>query len=116
DYSRRLSGNSMYSWRYQVEMIPLMLLRNPQLTTTETVTAISGVNPILSVGLPPGTYRFVDLEAKQCSSFSGSGYEYGETSAAGPVVPVWSFSFSAVCSNPWTYGGGVSPLGQKVNF
>lgn len=116
DYSRRLTGRSMYSWRYQIEVIPLMLLRNPLLTTDITVTAINGVNPVLVVGLPPGSYRVAALQSKQCTSYSGSGFEYGQTSTNGPVVPVTSYSLTAVCSNPWTYGGGVSPLGQKLNF
>lgn len=116
DYSRRLGGRSIYSWRYQVEVVPLMLLRNPLLTTDINVTPISGVNPISVLGLPPGSYRVANLQAKQCANASGSGFEYGQTSANGPIVPVMAYSFTNQCSNPWTYGGGVSPLGQKVNF
>lgn len=116
DFNRRLVRRRVFEWRYQVEIIPLMLLRNPLLTTDITVAAISGVYPISAEGIPPGTYHFSDLQAKQCSNASGTGYEFGTATPDGPEVPVWTYTFSGVCSNPWTYGGGVSPLGQKVNF
>jgi hypothetical protein len=108
DYSRRMGGRSIYSWRYQVEVIPLELLQNPKLTTTVTNTVI---------GDPPsaGTIQYSSLEQRRCTSNSGSGTYYG-LGANGQEIPIGTFTYSNVCSSPWTYGGGVSPLGQKINF
>jgi hypothetical protein len=112
DYSRRLGGRSIYSWRYQAEVIPLELLQNPRLTRTTTFT-VTG-NPT-SVTFPAGTFESSLLQQRQCQSGSGSGNLYGPGSD-GQVVLVGNYTFSSICTNPWTYGGGVSPLGQKVNF
>lgn len=112
DYSRRLGRRSLYSWRYQVEVIPLELLQNPKLTTTVTYT-VTG-NPT-SVNSPAGTFQFSALQARQCASQSNSG-TYFEIGANGQEIPVGTYTMSSVCSHPWTYGFGVSPLGQKVNF
>ncbi len=112
DYSRRLSSRSIYSWRYQVEVIPLELLQNPKLTTTITNTPIGDPT---STDFPVGTIQYSSLQQRQCTSSSGSGtyYELGE---GGQEIPVGTFTYTSVCSHPWTYGFGVSPLGQKVNF
>ena len=112
DYSRRLGGRSIFSWRYQIEMIPLVLLRNPKLTTTVTNTPIG--DPTAG-NFPAGTMQYSSLQQTRCSSSSGSGtyYQLGEN---GQEIPVGTFTYSSVCSNPWTYGFGLSPLGQRVNF
>jgi hypothetical protein len=112
DYNRRLGGRSLYSWHYQVEVIPLELLQNPKLTTTVVGTVVG--NPPV-VAFPVGTIQFSSLQSKRCRSESGSGtyYEIGE---GGLQIPVGTFTFTNDCSHPWTYGAGVSPLGQKVNF
>lgn len=112
DYSRRLSGRSFYSWRYQIEVIPLELLQNPKLTTTLTNMALG--NPP-SIDFPVGTFQYSALQQRQCRSESGSGVLY-EPGGNGESIPVGTFTFSNVCSHPWTYGFGLSPLGQKVNF
>lgn len=112
DYSRRLGGRSIFSWRYQAEVVPLELLQNPRLTSTSTFSAIG--NPT-SVAIPVGTFQTSLLQQRQCHSQSGSGTLYGPGSG-GQIVPVESYAFSSICTDPWTYGGGVSPLGQKVNF
>jgi hypothetical protein len=112
DLSRRLAGRPMLSWRYQLEVIPLELLQNPKLTTTLTNTVI-GDPP--SVPFPVGTYQFSSLQPRQCASGSASGTYY-EPDQNGQATPVGAFTYNDICSHPWTYGGGVSPLGQKVNF
>jgi hypothetical protein len=112
DYSRRMGERSIYSWRYQVEVIPLELLQNPRLTTTITNTLIGDPT---SVGLPAGTIQYSSLQQKHCVSSSGSGTYY-DLGANGQEIPVGTFTYTNACSGPWTYGGGVSPLGQKVNF
>ena len=112
DYSRRLGGHSIYSWRYQIEVIPLELLQNPRLTTTSAYTLNGGPS---STGISLGGFQTSSLQPRQCQSESGSGtlYSAGDD---GQANPIGTFSFAMVCSNPWTYGFGVSPLGQKVNF
>lgn len=112
DYSRKLSGDSIYSWRYQVEVVPVELLQNPELTSTITTTIT--VQPAGTVITEGGT-PYSALQLRQCESGSGSGVFYGAGSNGQPIQ-IGSYSYSAVCSNPWTFGGGVSPLGQKVNF
>ena len=112
DYSRRLGGRSIYSWTYQIEIIPLEVLQNPKLTTTVTNTPLGNPPPI---DFPTGTFQYSGLQQRQCMSSSGSGtyFNLGEN---GQAIPVGTFTYSSVCSHPWTYGGGVSPLGQKVDF
>ena len=112
DYSRRLGGRSIYSWRYQVEVIPLELLQNPKMTTT-VINLLLG-DPTSS-DFPTGTIQYSSLQQRRCTSSSGSGtyFTLGEN---GQAIPVGTFTYTSVCSHPWTYGGGVSPLGQKVNF
>lgn len=112
DYSRRLGGRSIYSWRYQIEVIPLELLQNPKLTTKLTTTVTGNPTPI---SFPAGTFQTSALQQRQCRSESGSGILY-EPGSGGEPIPVGTFTFSNVCSHPWTYGFGLSPLGQKVNF
>jgi hypothetical protein len=115
-YSRRLAGTSIYSWHYQVEIIPILFLQDPLLTTDINVAAIPSVSPIEVAGLSPGSYHFSDLQARECSNSSGSGDFFGTLNSGEPPVAVETFTYSSICSRPWTYGGGVSPLGQKVNF
>lgn len=112
DYSRRLAGRSIYSWRYQVEVIPLELLQNPRITTTVINTAIGQQTPS---DFPAGTIQYSSLQQRRCTSSSGSGTYFG-LGANGQEIPVGTFTYTSVCSHPWTYGGGVSPLGQKVSF
>lgn len=112
DYNRRIRSNLFYSWQYQVEVVPIELLRDPKLTTTVTSTVIGYPTGIT---FPVGTYRYSALQQKQCASRSDSG-TYFETDSSGDEIPVGTFSYTNVCSDPWTYGGGISPLGQKVNF
>ena len=87
-------------------------MQNPKLTTTLTNTVIG--NPP-SIPFPVGTYQFSSLQPRQCASGSASGIYY-EPDQNGQATPVGAFTYNDVCSYPWTYGGGVSPLGQKVNF
>jgi len=112
DYSHRLRSHSLYSWRYQVEVIPLEMLQNPKLTTTITNTAIGDPT---SINFPVGTFQFSALQARQCASasFSGTYFEVGNN---GQEIPIGTYTFTSTCTHPWTYGFGVSPLGQKVNF
>jgi Lipid A 3-O-deacylase (PagL) len=111
DYSRRLGSRSIYSWRYQIEVIPVELLQNPRLTTTVTNVAIGDPT---SIDFLPGTFRFSAMQQRQCVSSGGSGTYFEDEN--GQEIPVGTYLLTSVCSHPWSYGAGVSPLGQKVNF
>ena len=112
-YERRLKENRVAAWRWEIDVKPLVLLRNPVLTTDETVTLLTPV--VGYAGLLPGTYHFVNLQSRECRTASGTGFFEG-VSASGQVVNAASYTFSSTCANPWTYGGAISPLGQTVNF
>jgi hypothetical protein len=107
-YSRRLHEGNAFSWRYQIEVTPLVMLRNPLQTMTVTNTPIG-----TSGQVDAGTFQYAQLVQKQCVAGTGSGYYYG--GQTGTAV-VGSYTYKSVCTNPWTYGGGVSPLGQKINL
>jgi len=113
-YARRLRENHIVAWRWQFDVRPLVLLQNPLLTTDETVTALGP--PITQVPLGPGAYHFSVLQMDQCKSSSGTGYFYNDGTQGTPPQPVESFTYTSVCTHPWTYGGAISPLGQTLNF
>ena len=112
DYSRRLGGHSIYSWRYQIEVIPLELLQDPKMTLTDAYTLNeNGV----AMGLTGSGFQTSSFQQRDCRSESGSGTLYAAGNN-GQAIPIGTYSYASICSNPWTYGFGVSPLGQKVNF
>lgn len=112
DYSRRVGGRSIYSWRYQVEVIPLEFLQNPKMTLTDAFTLNANG---LAMGLTGSGFQTSSFQQRDCRSVSASGTLYAAGNN-GQAIPVGTYSDTSVCSNPWTYGFGVSPLGQKVNF
>jgi hypothetical protein len=112
DYSRRLGGHSIYSWRYQIEIVPLELLQNPKMSLTDTYTLNENG---LSMGLTGSGFQTSSFQQRDCRSASGSGTLYAPGNNGQPI-PIGTYSVTSVCSNPWTYGFGVSPLGQKVNL
>jgi hypothetical protein len=109
-YSRKLRGNSVYSWRYQVDVLPLILLRDPSLSTTLTVSPAAG-SPI---PIPPQSSQYTQLTSRQCTSGSGSGNYYAVENGVSVIIA--TYNYTSACSDPWTYGAGISPLGQTINF
>lgn len=98
-YSRRILTGKFVDWQYGVEIRPLFLLRESthriSITTSEA-------------GMPPVTIDSGDLfSGRRCSPFT---LHVG--SNQGGTTQTWVQS----CGERWTYAGGLSPLGQKVNF
>jgi len=106
-YNRRIVGNSILSWRYQAEVLPVVLLSDPYRTLTVTNTVVG--NPI-TVPFQPGTSTNSGFITSRCMTGTGAGNYYVNN------VVVGTYTYSQTCSMPWTFGGGISPLGQKINF
>ena len=98
-YSRRILVNHVFEWQYGVEIRPLVLLRQP--------TVLSSVTASFNNGLPPITLTAARVPLLQ-SCTSGT----QPLGSSGNIV----LTLSAVCGNQWTYAGGISPLGQRLNF
>lgn len=98
--SRRLLHTRVVDWNYDLAVRPLVLLQDPVSTTTETVQF---------AGKPPyGPFPVQDGPIQQrCTSGQVS------SSNQGPNVTVVD---TRVCGTRWTYAGGISPLGQRLNF
>ena len=107
-YSLRLKTNRIASWRWQFEAVPVTFVSNPRLTTVETDT----------ISEPPGQEQFTataeSLQLNNCKSSSGAG-ELLEVSGSVTTV-IGSYTYTNTCTHPVTYGGGISPLGQRINF
>jgi len=106
-YNRRLSGRWWYSWRYEAEVLPVVLVQNPRAYIDETFNI---------TGQPSYTTHNSDFEGKECAPSTGSGPLLTVPVGGGPAVPIGTYSYTLTCQHPWTYAGGVSPLGQKMNF
>jgi len=106
-YNRRLSSRGWYSWRYEAEVLPVVLIQSPQATIDETFNI---------TGQPSYTTHSSDLEPKECVPSSGSGPLLTIPVGGGPAMQIGTYSYTFTCQHPWIYAGGVSPLGQKVNF
>jgi hypothetical protein len=104
-YSLRLKTNRIASWRWQFEAVPVVFVSNPRLTTVENFT----------VSEPPIQGQFTTvtevLPLNNCKSGSGVG-----PILTGSGAVIGSYTFTNTCTHPVTYGGGMSPLGQRINF
>jgi hypothetical protein len=94
-YSLRLVHTRYADWHYAAEIRPLTLLEDPVTTLT-----ILSPNSNFSQSAPtsracyPGVYT---LPPDPASGFPG-------------------FTYRETCSTRWTYAGGISPLGQRINI
>jgi len=95
-YSRRLLHARHVDWYYAPEIIPLAFIQDPIATDTLAFTnssVFTASGPIVtpcragSLTVPPN-----------------------------PSMGPPDFTFSRACSTRWTYAGGISPLGQRLNF
>ena len=104
-YARRFAREKHFSYRWEIEVKPLVLVRNPRQVDNITV-AINGA--------APSTLQSNTLVLNPCPSerFSGVLYGLGPTG----LVPDGTYSFVQTCSQKWVYSGGVSPLGQRFSF
>jgi Lipid A 3-O-deacylase (PagL) len=92
-YSRLLLRGRYAVWSYAIEVRPFVFIQEP--VTTLTSVTFNNSGPIITV--PPQTGPVL----RNCIS--------GTYSAPG-------FTFTQLCSTRWSYAGGLSPLGQRVNF
>jgi hypothetical protein len=106
-YNRRLISRGWYSWRYEAEVLPVVLVQNPR----EYIDATFNIT-----GQPSDTSHTSDFVGKECVASTGSGLVYVGAGPGLPPVVTGSYSYAITCQHPWTYAGGLSPLGQKVNF
>lgn len=106
-YNRRLSANGWYSWRYEAEVLPVVFVQNPREYVDETFNI---------TGQPSYTAHSSDFVGKDCAASSGSGPLIAVPITGDPSMQIGTYSYTITCQHPWTYAGGISPLGQKVNF
>ena len=105
-YDLRLKRKRKFSYRWEIEVRPLVLIRNPRavVDTTFNVT-----------GQPATTTQTDTLILTDCQSASITRNLYN----AGPngvLTQVGTFTTTQTCSRQWVYTGGVSPLGQRFSF
>ncbi len=94
-FSQRLLHTRYADWTYAPEVRPFTLIQEPVLTQTILSTS-SG----FSQSLPTDRACKAGVYVVPTDPNTGSpGYTYSQT-----------------CSTRWTYAGGISPLGQRINF
>ncbi|HMG02763.1 MAG TPA: acyloxyacyl hydrolase [Edaphobacter sp.] len=95
-YSRRLLHSRHVDWYYAPEVLPLVFLEDPVATDT---FGFSDLQPVtqLSPTSSPCRSEYVSIPPDP---------------HPGPPV----FTFRRTCGIRWTYAGGISPLGQRLNF
>jgi len=96
-YSRRILTSKFVEWQYGVEIRPLVLLRQPNVWSTVVITFKNGNPPLTGVFSQPALRSCTS----QTSQLSGGSFTITST---------------YICGYRWAYAGGLSPLGQKVNF
>ena len=94
-YSRRLVHTSHFDWYYAPELLPLFFIQDPIATFTLTT--------------PSSMTSFSAPSAGACVRASFS-------SPVGPAPGILDYTLVRTCSTRWTYAGGLSPLGQRINF
>ncbi len=97
----RVGRPKHFTYRWEIEVLPVFLVRNPRQVVDFTST--SGTQP-------PVVTHIDQLISVPCQSDSA---RVVVTSANGPPTTI---SYNSVCTQPFVYGGGVSPLGQRLNF
>lgn len=92
-YSRRLLHTPYADWYYATELLPFVLVQDPvtTLTVNSSIGTFSESSPSVSACRP------AIIVVPPNPGFSG-------------------YSVTRTCSTRWTYAGGLSPLGQRVNL
>jgi Lipid A 3-O-deacylase (PagL) len=92
-YSRRLLHTHYADWHYDLELRPLAFIEDP--TSEINITTLGTVQngPILRA-CTSGTYQV----------------------PADPVFGFPGYTYTRNCGTRWTYAGGLSPLGQRINL
>jgi hypothetical protein len=90
-FSQRLLHSRVVDWHYAPEILPIVFVEDP----------------VASATLVTGGYTY-SLSAPVALVCKPVAY----TTPLGPG----GFTFNQTCGSRWTYAGGLSPLGQRVNF
>ncbi len=100
-YSRRLLHTHYADWNYDLDFHPMRVIEDP--TILGRLQSING-KPVTS----PPAFQQPILQACTSGVFT--------TVFILPNAPSITLIDSIQCGTRWTYAGGVSPLGQRVNF
>lgn len=93
--SQRLLHTRIIDWNYAPEILPLVFIEDPVANQTLTVNNTSASQSIpTSASCTPAVY----------------------TMPSDPAYGFPGYTFTQTCSTRWTYAGGASPLGQRINF
>jgi len=92
-YSRRLLHTRYADWNYNLELRPLNFIQEPTVAFRDSAGSVIAPNPIQRT-CTSGTFK---IPGNPGSGFPG--YTYTQT-----------------CGTRWTYAGGLSPLGQRINI
>jgi hypothetical protein len=94
------------SYRWEFEVLPLIEISDPHDVQVVTISLYSGST---------ATTRQDTLDRYPCVSNTTTQPYYRATSS-GTLTQIGTYTDVQTCSTAWTYAGGVSPLGQRVNF
>ncbi|SNT09250.1 Lipid A 3-O-deacylase (PagL) [Granulicella rosea] len=103
-YSRRLLHSRYVDWHYDLDVRPLTLLEEP--TARITVVAAPSVT----------FYGPSDYDGPIEHACTSSTVSVAAVPPIGPISGNPAYTVTTVCETRWTYAGGVSPLGQRLNF
>jgi hypothetical protein len=94
------------SYRWEFEVLPLVEISDPHDVQTVTVTLNTGSTK---------TMHYDTLDLVPCVSNTSNG-PYYQINSTGTLTQIGTYTAVQTCSTAWTYAGGVSALGQRVNF
>jgi hypothetical protein len=94
------------SYRWEFEVQPLIEVSDPHDVQNYTFNLYTG-------SIPPQHYD--TLDRYPCVSNTSMG-PYYQMQTSGTITQIGTYTDVQTCSTLWTYTGGVSPLGQRVNF
>jgi hypothetical protein len=92
-YSRRLLHTRYADWHYDLELRPLTFIQEPTATATISTFGTTYSGPVQNAC----TSATVQVPANPTFGFPG-------------------FTYTQTCGTRWTYAGGLSPIGQRVNL
>jgi hypothetical protein len=105
DWDHQVHRGRKTDYRWEVEVLPLALLRDPRVVATTVISL---------PGQPNVTSTVNELLLAPCTSTS-----FTEPYAQGPVSSLTgqgTLTYTQTCTREWDYLGGVSPLGQRVSW
>jgi hypothetical protein len=103
-YSRRLLRTRYMDWHYDLDVRPLTLFQEPT----------QNINVVFASSSP--TYAPQNFSGPVQRSCASSVINVPVTPPSPPFPGFPAYTSTTVCGTRWTYAGGVSPLGQRLNF